>query len=60
MEFGEMYNLLADIVGVSEDALNLAFAISGYSKETAEKILYYYTGWHSFSGWLSELEEEEE
>ena len=60
MEWEEMYDLLADVLGVSEDALGLAFAIGGCNTETAERILFYYTGWKSFEGWLGDLNEEDE
>ena len=58
MEFNEMYNLLADTLGIDENALDLAFAIGGCNEKTAERILFYYTGWRSFEGWLGELEED--
>ena len=54
-----MYDLLHNVVGVSKEALDLAFGINGCSKETAEKILYYYTGWQGFTGWLNDLEGKE-
>lgn len=60
MEWEEMYDLLADVLGIDEDALGLAFAIGGCNTETAERILFYYTGWKSFTGWLGELNDEEE
>ena len=58
MTYEEMYDLLADVLGVNEDALALAFAVGGCNEETAERILFYYTGWSSFEGWLGELEED--
>lgn len=58
MEFEEMYDLLNGVLGISEDSLDLAFAIGGCNTETAERILFYYTGWKSFEGWLNEMEEE--
>ncbi len=58
MEFEEMYDLLNEALGISEDSLDLAFAIGGCNTETAERILFYYTGWKSFEGWLNEMEEE--
>lgn len=57
MEFDEMYDLLHDFVGVSEDALELAFAVGGCNQETAERILFYYTGWSTFGGYLDEIED---
>ena len=60
MSFEEMYDFLAEVVGVSPDALDLAFSIGGRNAETAKSILYYYTGWRSFEGCKSEIEGEEE
>lgn len=57
MSFEEMYDLLRDGLDVSEEALDLAFAIGGCNEETAERILFYYTGWQSFEGWLNEIGE---
>lgn len=59
MEWNEMYDILHDCVGVSKEALDLAFAIGGCNEETAERILFYFTGWRTFEGWASEIEEEE-
>lgn len=60
MEWEEMYDYLADVLAIDEEALDLAFAIGGCNTETAERILFYYTGWRTFEGWLGQLEEEEE
>lgn len=57
MTFDEMYDTLRDYCGVSEEALDLAFAIGGRNEETACAILYYYTGWRNFEGFLAELED---
>lgn len=57
MTFDEMYDILRDMVGVEENALDLAFAVGGCNEETAERILFYYTGWRSFGGFLDELED---
>lgn len=54
MTYEEMYDVLRDCVGVSEDALDLAFAVGGCNEETAERILFYFTGWKSFEGFLEE------
>lgn len=54
MTYEEMYDLLADVLCIDKDALDLAFAIGGCNEETAERILFYYTGWRSFEGWLGE------
>lgn len=52
-----MYDILRDYCWDNEEALDLAFAIGGRNEETACAILYYYTGWHSFEGFLAELED---
>lgn len=54
MSFEEMYDCLVDCIGVNEDALDLAFSIGGCNKETAERILFYYTGWNNFDGYMDE------
>jgi hypothetical protein len=59
MGWEEMYDILRDVVGVNEDALDLAFGIGGCSEDTACAILNYYTGWKSFEGYLGELDEDE-
>lgn len=59
MDWEEMYDVLAEIVGVSKEALDLTFAVGGCNEETAERILFYYTGWKSFEGYLGELNEED-
>ena len=60
MNFETAYDLLAEYVTDNTEALNLAFAIGGHTVETAEAILYYYTGWHSFEGYLAEINSEDE
>ena len=57
MDFNEMYDYLRDVVAVSEEALDLAFSIGGCSKETAEAILFYYTGWRDFDGHTKDMQE---
>lgn len=58
-DWEEMYDILRDIVGVSEEALELAFGIKGCSEETACAILNYYTGWKTFEGYLGDDLEED-
>lgn len=42
---------LNQVVGVSEEALNLAFALDGCNQETANNILYWRTGFDSFDSY---------
>ena len=60
MKFDEMYDVLMWDVGVSQEALDLAFALRGCNEEAACAILNYYTGWSSFEGFLEELHDEHE
>ena len=59
MDWQEMYDVLRDVVGVSEEALDLAFGVGGCNEETAERILFYETGWRKFDGYFSELKDED-
>lgn len=54
-----MYDLLYEYLGISSEALDLAFAVGGCNEETACAILNYYTGWKTFEGWLGDLNDEE-
>ena len=58
MTFWEMYDYLRDLLQIPGETLDLVFALMGQTSEVAESILYYYTGWHSFEGWLEELRDE--
>ena len=58
-DWEELYDILREIVGVPEEALDLAFGISGCSEDTACAILNYYTGWKSFEGFLNQFTDEE-
>lgn len=60
MDWQEMYDILVDYGVATQDALDLAAAIGGCNEETMERVLFYYTGWRSFEGWLGEVEEEED
>ena len=56
----EMYEMLADYVGVSDEALQVACAVGGCNEETMERVLFYFTGWRSFEGYLGELNGDDE
>lgn len=57
MDWQEMYDILHEYLGISEEALGIACAIGGCNEETMERVLFYKTGWRTFEGWLSEIEE---
>ena len=50
--FNEQYDFLHEIIGVSTEALDLAYGISGCSEETTNNILQYYTGYHSIDQYI--------
>ena len=60
MDWQEMYDILVETEIVTQDALDLAAAIGGCNEETMERVLFYYTGWRTFEGWLGELDEDED
>ena len=55
MTYEEMYDFLAEVVGASTDALDLAFSLNGCNEETAQDILFYYTGYTSFEGYTEDI-----
>ena len=59
MDWEEMYDILREVCGVSEEALGIACAVGGCNEETMERVLFYLTGWGSFEGFLGELNEED-
>ena len=59
MNWEEMYDILHEVLDVSEEALGIACAVGGCNEETMERVLFYLTGWKSFEGFLGELEEDE-
>ena len=60
INFETAYDFLAEYFTDSTAALDLAFAVGGRTMETAEAILYYYTGCHSFEDYLAEINGEDE
>ena len=58
MDWQEMYDILKELIGVSEEALEIGFAVGGCNTETAERILFYKTGWRTFEGWFNSLHED--
>jgi len=60
MKFDKMYDILMWDVGVSQEALDLAFSLMGCNEKTACAILGYYTDWDSFENYLAYLHGEDE
>lgn len=58
MDCEKAYELLTDYVGVSAEALDLVLAVAGYNIETLKAVLFYYTGWRNFEGFLEDFFEE--
>lgn len=54
MSMDERYDFLHEVLGIGTDALDLAFAMTGYNEETADKILYWYTGYSNFEQYEEE------
>lgn len=60
MSVEDAYEILEEYVTADNEALDLAFGIGGWTIETAKAILYYYTGWRNFEGFMDEIREEDE
>jgi hypothetical protein len=50
-DFNSTYDFLNQVVGISEEVLDLAFALDGCNEETANNILYWRTGFDSFDSY---------
>lgn len=55
----EMYDILRDYLLLPDESLELATAIGGFNTETLERILFYYTGYRTFDGYMEEVDGEE-
>ena len=55
MNTNTMYDILNEIVGISTDALDLAFGLNGFTEETAKNILYWQTGCRNFEQYFEEI-----
>ena len=60
MNWTDMYDTLHLNVGVSKEALDLAFGLNGCSEETACDILRYYTGYNDFDQYFDYESDDEE
>ena len=55
-DVNECYDYLHEVVGVTPEALDLAFGLNGYTIETARNILSWETGYDDFESFEEELE----
>ena len=56
----EMYDILKDYCGVSEEFISGAVAVGGFTKETMDSVAYYKSGCQTVEDWLDAIVEEEE
>lgn len=58
MTFTEQYDFLNEVIGISTEALDLAYGIGGCSEETTNAILRYCTGYNDIEQYKEcEMEE---
>lgn len=55
----EMYNILKDCCGVSEEFISGAIAVGGFTKETMNDVAYYKSGYQTVDDWIDAIVEEE-
>ena len=55
----EMYDILRDYCGVSEEFISGAVAVGGFTKETMDNVAYYKSGYQTVEDWVDAIEEEE-
>ena len=56
----EMYDILVNRCGVSEEITSGAVAVGGFTKETMDSVAYYKSGYQTVEDWLDAIVEEEE
>ena len=56
----EMYDILVNRCGVSEEFISGAVAVGGFTKETMDSVAYYKSGYQTVEDWLDAIVEEEE
>ena len=52
MELNEYYDYLIENLGVNEETIKCVIGINGYSEETLDSILYYFTGYRDLEQFL--------
>lgn len=56
----EMYDILRNSCGVSEEFISGAIAIGGFTKETMDNVAYYKAGYQTVEDWFNDIADEEE
>lgn len=54
-DYDEMFNILEDYVGLSEETIMTVVKINGQNESSYEDILYVWTGYHDFEQFLEEV-----
>lgn len=54
----EMYDILKDCCGVSEEFLSGAIAVGGFTSETMNDVAYYKSGYKTVEDWFDAINEE--
>ena len=55
----EMYDILKNRCGVSEEFISGAIAVGGFTRETMHDIAYYKSGYQTVEDWVDAIKEEE-
>ena len=56
----EMYDILVNRCGVSEEFISGAIAVGGFTKETMNSVAYYKAGYQTVEDWFNDIADEEE
>ena len=51
----EMYDILKDCCGVSEEFISGAIAVGGFTKKTMNDVAYYKSGYQTVEDWVNEI-----
>lgn len=54
----EMYDILKDCCGMSEEFLSGAIAVGGFTKETMNNVAYYKSGYQTVESWVDDITDE--
>ena len=54
----EMYDILRNRCGVSEEFISGAIAVGGFTRKTMHDIAYYKSGYQTVEDWVDAIEEE--